>query len=59
MEYGAGAIMAVPAHDQRDFEFAKHYQLPIKQVVTPEDQTPWNFEKGAYIEKGELIDSAQ
>lgn len=35
MEYGTGAIMAVPAHDERDFEFAKKYKLPIKKVVLP------------------------
>ncbi len=35
MEYGTGAIMAVPAHDQRDFEFAKRYDLPIKVVIQP------------------------
>jgi leucyl-tRNA synthetase len=39
MEYGTGAIMAVPAHDQRDFEFAKKYNLPIKVVVQPPDKT--------------------
>ncbi len=38
MEYGTGAIMAVPAHDQRDFEFAKKYGLPIKVVIRPEDR---------------------
>ncbi|MDP3112181.1 MAG: leucine--tRNA ligase, partial [Thermodesulfovibrionales bacterium] len=38
MEYGTGAIMSVPAHDQRDFEFAKKYDLPIKIVVIPEQQ---------------------
>jgi leucyl-tRNA synthetase len=37
MEYGTGAVMAVPAHDQRDFEFAKKYGLPIKVVIQPED----------------------
>jgi len=36
MEYGTGAVMAVPAHDQRDFEFAKTYSLPIKEVITPD-----------------------
>jgi len=37
MEYGTGAVMAVPAHDQRDFEFARAYKLPVKVVVQPED----------------------
>ncbi len=37
MEYGTGAIMSVPAHDQRDFEFAKKYNLPIKVVIVPKD----------------------
>ena len=37
MEYGTGAVMAVPAHDQRDFEFAIKYGLPIKVVIKPED----------------------
>ncbi len=37
MEYGTGAVMAVPAHDQRDFEFAKKYGLPIKTVIEPKD----------------------
>jgi leucyl-tRNA synthetase len=36
MEYGTGAVMAVPAHDQRDFEFARKYDLPIKTVIVPE-----------------------
>ncbi|HBD08808.1 MAG TPA: leucine--tRNA ligase, partial [Syntrophobacteraceae bacterium] len=36
MEYGSGAVMAVPAHDQRDFEFARKYDLPIKVVIQPE-----------------------
>ncbi|MBW1670279.1 MAG: leucine--tRNA ligase, partial [Deltaproteobacteria bacterium] len=38
MEYGTGAVMAVPAHDQRDFEFAKEYKLPIKVVIQPEGE---------------------
>lgn len=59
MEYGSGAIMAVPAHDQRDYEFAKQYELPIKPVITPTDQSVWDFSKGAYTHPGELIDSMQ
>ncbi|MDF1577340.1 MAG: leucine--tRNA ligase [Desulfobulbales bacterium] len=39
MEYGTGAVMAVPAHDQRDFEFARKYQIPIKVVIQPAGQT--------------------
>lgn len=53
--YGTGAIMAVPAHDQRDFEFAKKYNLPIKIVIKP--QKEWDFEKKAYEEEGILINS--
>nr|3O0A_A Chain A, Leucyl-tRNA synthetase subunit alpha [Aquifex aeolicus]3O0A_B Chain B, Leucyl-tRNA synthetase subunit alpha [Aquifex aeolicus] len=54
-EYGTGAIMCVPAHDQRDWEFAKKYDLPIKVVVKPEGA--WDFEKGAYEGKGTLVNS--
>ncbi len=39
MEYGTGAVMAVPAHDQRDFEFARKYSIPVKVVVTPKGET--------------------
>src|SRR5256885_248490 len=37
MEYGSGAVMAVPAHDERDYEFARRYDLPIKKVIVPAD----------------------
>lgn len=40
MSYGSGAIMAVPAHDQRDFEFARAFNLPIKVVIQPEGTPP-------------------
>ncbi|SNZ14780.1 leucine--tRNA ligase [Hydrogenobacter hydrogenophilus] len=54
-EYGTGAIMAVPAHDQRDYEFALKYQLPVKYVVRPSEG---DFSKGkAYEGEGILIDS--
>ncbi len=59
MEYGSGALMAVPAHDQRDFEFAMKYHLPIKQVISPENGSHWDFTRSAFTEYGELINSAQ
>jgi len=57
MEYGFGAVMAVPAHDQRDFEFAQKYNLSIKPIIKPKDKTKWDFTKAAFIDKGILIDS--
>lgn len=57
MEYGAGALMAVPAHDQRDFEFAKLYQLPIRPVVQPLNDTAHDFTKKPFTEHGILINS--
>jgi len=60
MEYGTGAIMAVPAHDQRDFEFAKKYDIPIKPVILPPGKTiRANEMKEAYVEDGVLADSGQ
>ncbi|MGC8650152.1 MAG: leucine--tRNA ligase [Hydrogenobaculum sp.] len=55
MEYGTGAIMAVPAHDQRDFDFAKAYNLDIIPVIKP--QNDHDFNEKAYEEKGILINS--
>ena len=56
-EYGTGAVMAVPAHDERDFAFAKKYNLPIK-IVIQNPENPINGElKEAYTEKGVLINS--
>ncbi|MCI0506618.1 MAG: leucine--tRNA ligase [Gammaproteobacteria bacterium] len=62
MAYGEGAVMAVPAHDQRDWEFARKYGLPIKQVIKPaaaEDNGSVDLNKCAYIEKGILFDSGE
>ncbi|MGH1485203.1 MAG: leucine--tRNA ligase [Cellvibrionaceae bacterium] len=56
MDYGSGAVMAVPAHDERDYAFAKQYQLPIKQVITSVDGTV-NIDEAAYTDKGTLINS--
>ena len=58
MDYGSGAVMAVPAHDQRDWEFAKNYQLPIKQVIAPVNDTPCDIENEAFVIKGKCINSA-
>ncbi len=44
MDYGTGAIMAVPAHDARDFEFAKSYGIPIRTVIAPEDKAGGSFD---------------
>ncbi len=58
MEYGTGAIMCVPAHDQRDFEFAKKYRLPIKIVIKPKDRELRVEEMTeAYEEPGIMINS--
>ncbi|MGD8566564.1 MAG: leucine--tRNA ligase [Gammaproteobacteria bacterium] len=59
MSYGEGAVMAVPAHDQRDWEFAQKYGLPIKQVIKPADDRKVDLSKGAYTEKGILFDSGE
>jgi len=60
MHYGDGAVMAVPAHDERDFEFAQKYQLPIKAVVRTSagDETPAPWQ-AAYNEHGALINSGE
>jgi len=59
MGYGTGAVMAVPAHDQRDWEFARRYGLRIHQVIEPEDGRLVDLEAGAYVEHGRLINSGQ
>ena len=60
-DYGSGIVMAVPAHDQRDFEFAKKYEIPIKVVIDPIGQEVEKPEKmtHAYTEKGNLINSEE
>ena len=58
LSYGTGAVMGVPAHDQRDFEFAKKYGLPIRVVIAPRD---WSGEEleCAYTEGGTMANSGQ
>ena len=58
MHYGTGAVMAVPAHDQRDFEFAQKYSLPIKQVIAPLADEEIDLTKQAFVEHGKLVNSA-
>ncbi|MFP3870363.1 MAG: leucine--tRNA ligase [Syntrophobacteria bacterium] len=60
MEYGTGAVMAVPTHDQRDFEFASRYGLPLKVVVRPpEEELDAHSMEAAYEEDGVLINSGE
>jgi leucyl-tRNA synthetase len=58
-EYGTGAVMGVPAHDQRDFLFARQYELPVQQVIIPEGSDEHAFEGGAWTEGGVLIHSGR
>ena len=59
MEYGSGAVMAVPGHDQRDYEFAKNYDLLITQVVIAAEGKECSIENSAFTDKGILINSGQ
>jgi leucyl-tRNA synthetase len=57
MEYGTGAIMAVPAHDQRDFDFAKKYSLPIRVVIVPEGESAQDEPQEAFEDYGMVVNS--
>jgi leucyl-tRNA synthetase len=57
MSYGTGAIMAVPAHDERDFAFAKKYELPIVPVIQPEGQSEAGELESAYVGPGVMVNS--
>ncbi|QZE28203.1 leucine--tRNA ligase [Pantoea ananatis] len=59
MEYGTGAVMAVPAHDQRDWEFAIKYDLPIKPVILNLDGSEPDVSTAAMTDKGTLFNSAE
>jgi len=59
MGYGEGAVMAVPAHDQRDWEFAGKYGLPIQQVIDSRDGTEVKLADGAFTDKGILVNSGE
>lgn len=59
MEYGTGAIMAVPAHDQRDFQFARKYDIPIREVIVPEGQVISGEPEEAYDGYGRVVNSGE
>ena len=63
MEYGSGAVMSVPGHDQRDWEFARKYGIPIKQVIEPAPGGPagraCNLDEAAFVDYGRLVNSGE
>src|SRR5574341_1160296 len=59
MAYGEGAVMGVPGHDQRDFEFATQYGLPIRSVIRPKDREPELPLKQAYVDYGVCVNSGK
>ncbi len=59
MGYGTGAVMSVPAHDQRDWEFAQKYNLPIKQVIAPDHGEKCDLSQSAFETKGVIINSGE
>jgi len=59
MSYGTGAVMAVPGHDERDWEFARKHGIPIKQVIAPMDGTEIDIEEAVFVDKGVLVDSGR
>ncbi len=59
MSYGSGAVMSVPGHDQRDWEFAHKYGLPILQVIAPQDGSCCDISQAAFTDKGVLINSGE
>jgi len=59
MSYGTGAVMAVPGHDERDWEFAKKHGLPIKQVIAPEDGTEIDIDAAVFIDRGVTVNSGE
>jgi len=59
MSYGTGAVMAVPGHDQRDYEFATKHGLPITQVVVPADGSDADLSEEAYLPHGLLVNSLE
>jgi leucyl-tRNA synthetase len=59
LSYGTGAVMAVPAHDQRDFEFAKKFGLTIREVIRPEGHGEGRELQEAFVEEGKMVSSRE
>ena len=59
MSYGSGAVMSVPGHDQRDWEFATRYDLPIVQVIAPACDENCDLDEAAFTDKGVLVNSGE
>ena len=59
MSYGTGAVMAVPGHDERDWEFAKKHGVPIRQVIAPADGSEIDIQEQVFVEKGVLVNSGK
>jgi leucyl-tRNA synthetase len=59
MGYGTGAVMAVPGHDQRDWDFARRHGLPIRQVIRPADGSEADMDEGAYTDYGLVVNSGE
>ena len=59
MSYGTGAVMAVPGHDERDWEFAKKHGLPIRQVIAPADGSEIDIEEAVFVDKGVTVNSGK
>ncbi len=57
--YGTGAVMAVPGHDQRDWEFATRFGLEIKQVIKPSSETGADLDSGAFVDYGVMVNSGE
>ncbi|MCB1706533.1 MAG: leucine--tRNA ligase, partial [Halioglobus sp.] len=59
MSYGSGAVMSVPGHDQRDWEFATKYGLPVKQVIAPAGAEACDLSLAAFTDRGQLVNSGE
>jgi len=59
MSYGSGAVMSVPGHDQRDWEFATRYKLPVLQVISPVNGEACDLGRSAFTDKGRLVNSGE